>query len=105
MGLHVKKGDNVIVLGGKDRGKSGKILQVFPAGERVIVEELNLVKKHTRARKAQSPGGIKDQAAPIHVSNLMLICPNCSKPARMGKRMLEDKRKVRVCKRCSEIMD
>ncbi|MEW5766102.1 MAG: 50S ribosomal protein L24 [bacterium] len=103
--MSVKKGDNVIILGGKDRGKSGKILHVFLKRERVIVEGLNLVKKHSRVRSAQGPGGISDQAAPIHVSNVMLICPNCNKPARVGKRRLEDERKVRVCKRCSEIID
>lgn len=114
MGLHVKKGDNVILLCGKDRGKSGKILhilsQVIPKRRkklqerRVIVEGLNLVKRHTRAQ-GQRPGGIIDKTSPIYISNVMLVCPHCNKPARMGKKVLEDERKVRICKRCAEVVD
>ena len=100
-GLKIKKGDKVMVIAGKDRGKSGKILRVFPSRERVLVEGVNIVKRHTRPTQKNPQGGIIEREAPIHISNVMLICPRCNKPARVGKRVTEEG-KFRVCKRCGE---
>lgn len=103
--LHVKKGDLVMVIAGKDRGKSGRIIRVIPKEERVVVERINLVKKHLRASPTTGQGGIVEVEAPIHVSNVMPICPSCNRPTRVGKKILEDGTKVRVCKRCGESID
>lgn len=103
--LHVKKGDQVKINTGKDRGKEGEVIQVFPAEERVIVDGVNMVKKHQAPSNEMMQGGIIDQAAPVHVSNVTLICPNCDEPSRTGRRRLEDGTKVRVCKKCDEIVD
>lgn len=103
--LHVKKGDLVVVIAGKDRGKSGKIIKVIPKEEKVVVERINLVKKHVRPGPTTGQGGILEAEAPIHVSNVMPLCPNCNRPTRVGKKFLEDGTKVRVCKRCGESLD
>ena len=100
-GLKIKKGDKVMVIAGKDRGKSGKILRVFPSRERVLVEGVNIVKRHTRPTQKNPQGGIIEREAPIHISNVMLICPRCNKPARVGRKITEEG-KFRVCKRCGE---
>lgn len=103
--LHVKKNDMVMITTGKDRGKSGKVQRVISDKGRVIVESLNIVKRHTKARPGQSEGGILEKEAPIQASNVMLVCPACAKPARTGMRLLEDGSKVRFCKKCNEIVD
>jgi large subunit ribosomal protein L24 len=102
--LPVKKDDMVMIITGKDRGKTGKILKVFPKQNRVIVEGLNRVKRHTRPRRNQQ-GGILEMEAPLHVSNVMLLCPSCNRPTRTGKKILEGGRKVRICRKCLEIVD
>ena len=94
-----------MVITGRERGKSGKVLRVFPERQRAIVERLNMVKRHTRARGPASPHGIVEKEAPIHLSNLMIMCEKCNAPVRMGKRELEDGRRVRVCRRCGEQLD
>jgi large subunit ribosomal protein L24 len=103
VGLHVKKGDTVQVIAGKDRGAKGKVIQAMPRHERVLVEGVNRVKKHTRVttnqRGAQS-GGIVTQEAPIHVSNVQVVCPGCDKPSRVGHRQDEAGKNIRVCRRC-----
>jgi large subunit ribosomal protein L24 len=107
-GLFVKKGDTVLVRSGKDRGARGKVLVTLPKNNRVIVEGVNRIKKHTKVttttRGAQT-GGIVTQEAPIHVSNVQVVCPNCGKPARLGHRRETDEttgkiRSLRICKRC-----
>ena len=102
-GLNVKKGDTVQVISGKDRGAKGKVILTIPDRDRVIVEGVNRVKKHTRVtqgvRGAQE-GGIVTQEAPLHVSNVMVVCGHCEKPSRVGHRRDEDGRSVRVCRRC-----
>ena len=102
-GLFVKKGDTVLVISGKDRGLKGKVLVAYPKVERILVEGANRVKKHTKVtttgRGAQS-GGIVTQEAPVHVSNVMVVCPSCNKPTRVGHRRDEAGRSLRVCKRC-----
>ena len=101
--LHVKQGDTVYVLSGKDSKKRGKILKVFPADNRVLIEGVNMVKKHKKPQQTQ-PGGIINQEAPIHASNVLLVCDKCKKPTRVGKRVLESGEKVRFCKKCGEII-
>jgi large subunit ribosomal protein L24 len=103
--FHVKKGDLVVVIAGKDKGKSGKVLRVIPKEERVVVERINLVKKHLRPNPATGQGGIVEMEAPIHISNVMPICPSCNRPTRVGRKVLESGVKVRVCKRCGESLD
>ncbi|MCL2057855.1 MAG: 50S ribosomal protein L24 [Oscillospiraceae bacterium] len=102
--LHVKKGDNVYVLTGKNRGRRGKILKVFPSTSRVLVEGVNIIVKHKKPQRT-NPGGIIRQEAAIHSSNVMLICEKCRTPTKVGKRVLENGEKVRICKKCDEIMD
>ncbi|PLY01141.1 MAG: 50S ribosomal protein L24 [Desulfuromonas sp.] len=103
--LHVKKDDTVMILAGKDKGKSGKILRVLPDKKRVLVENLNVVKRHTRPTQANSEGGIIEKEASIDISNVQLICTSCNKPARTGQKVLDDGSKVRYCKKCNEIVD
>jgi large subunit ribosomal protein L24 len=102
-GLFVKKGDTVIVRSGKDRGARGKVLLTSPKDNRVLVEGVNRVKKHTKVSTTQrgaQTGGIVTQEAPVHVSNVQVVCPNCSKPTRVGYRKNDDGRSVRTCRKC-----
>jgi len=106
--LHVHKNDTVLVLSGNARGKKGKVLKVFPETERVIVENVKLVKRHTRPSQKNPQGGIVQKEAPIHVSNVIVICPKCGKPTRTGHSHVVDaasgkKGTVRVCKKCNEM--
>jgi len=103
--VRVRKNDLILVAAGKDRGKKGKIRFVFPGEARVIVEGANMVKKHTRAGGGVRQAGILEREAPIHVSNIRLICPKCNKPTRVGFKFLESGRKVRFCKLCREVID
>jgi large subunit ribosomal protein L24 len=105
--LKIKKGDKVLVLAGKDKGKEGNVSRALPQNDKVIVEGLNIVKKHVRPRGQTRQGGIIEKAMPLHVSNVMLICPECNKPTRVAHdhRQIGDKmRKVRVCKKCDKII-
>jgi large subunit ribosomal protein L24 len=101
---HVKKNDLVMVIAGKDKGKTGKVLNIVKKKDRLIVEKVNIIKKHVRPTQ-KAKGGIMEREAPIHVSNVMIYCEKCSKPVRVGRKVLEDDRKVRYCKRCNEIID
>ncbi|MCD6364021.1 MAG: 50S ribosomal protein L24 [Synergistetes bacterium] len=103
--MHVKKGDRVRVLSGKDKGKEGKVLKVFPREGKVLVEGVNIVKKHVRPTQKTPQGGIISQEAPIYVCKVMVVCPACGNPTRVGHGFLEDGRKVRVCKKCGEVID
>ena len=100
--LHVKKGDTVVVIAGKDKGKRGKVLRVVPDKNRVMVEGINMVKKHQKPNQQTMQGGIIEQEALIHASNVMLVCPSCSTPSRTGHTILEDGRSVRRCVNCGE---
>lgn len=100
--LHVKKGDMVATIAGKDKGKTGRVLRVFPQKGRVIVEGINFVKKHARPRPPEQQGGILQQEAPLHLSNVMIYCSRCSRVSRLGRRKLEDGAKIRFCRRCGE---
>ncbi len=104
MAAKIKREDFVYVIAGKDRGRKGKVLQVIPKKERVIVEGINIVKKHQKPTQT-TQGGIIEKPAPIHVSNVMLVCPKCGKPTRVGFAFLDDGTKVRKCKKCGEIID
>lgn len=103
--LHVKKDDMVKIIAGKEKGKTGKVLRVFPAKGRVVVESLNVVKRHTRPTQTNPEGGIIEKEAPFSISNVMLVCGSCSEPARTGVRTLDDGSKARYCKKCNEIVD
>ncbi len=105
MKMHVKKGDNVKILCGKDKGKTGEILRSIPQQQRVVVQGANMMKKHQRPTQANQEGGIVSIEAPIHVSNVMLICPNCKEATRVSKRTNEQGKKVRVCKKCGKDID
>lgn len=101
--MHVKKGDTVYIRTGKDRGVKGKVITAFPDLEKVLVEGVNRIKKHTRMSTTQrgaQAGGIVTQEAPVHVSNVTLVCSSCGKPSRTGRRTDEAGRRVRVCRRC-----
>jgi len=102
--LHVRSGDNVYVLTGKNRGRQGKVIKAFPDKNQVLVEGVNMVTKHKKPRGA-TPGGIIKQEAPIHASNVLLVCEKCKAPTKVGRRILENGEKVRVCKKCNEIID
>jgi large subunit ribosomal protein L24 len=99
-GLKIKKGDRVKVLTGKDRGKDGEVTRVLPAKGKVIVDGVNVVKKHQRTTKATMQGGIIDKDMPVPVANVALICPSCGKPTRVGFKFDNDGTKVRACKKC-----
>jgi large subunit ribosomal protein L24 len=101
MKMHVKKGDTVKIIAGKDKGKEGTIKQAFPTKQRVIVENANMVKKAMRPTQQNPQGGISSIEAPIHVSNVMLICPACKAATRVSFKV-EDGKKVRVCKKCNK---
>ena len=105
MRAHLRKNDTVMVITGRERGKTGKIIRVFPEKHRATVERLNIVKRHTKARGPQTPYGVVEKEAPIHLSNLMIMCDKCNAPVRMGKLRLEDGRSVRICRRCKEQVD
>ncbi|PIS29613.1 50S ribosomal protein L24 [Candidatus Saganbacteria bacterium CG08_land_8_20_14_0_20_45_16] len=101
--LKIKKGDTVIVLSGRDKNKKGKVLEVFLDSSEVIVERVNIVKRHLRPTRSFQ-GGIIEKPLPVKISKLMLVCPRCNTPARVKRQINEDKL-VRVCKRCNEIVD
>lgn len=103
--LHVKKGDLVEVMAGKEKGKQGKVLNVFLAKNRLTVENLNVVKRHTRPSRQNQEGGIVEKEAPLDASNVMIVCSSCNKPTRTGIRVLEDGNKSRFCKKCNENID
>lgn len=103
--LHVKKDDMVTVTAGKEKGKTGKVLEVQADKGRATVENLNVVKRHTRPTQGNPEGGIIEKEAGIAISNLMVVCAACSKPARTGIRVLDDGTKARFCKKCNELVD
>ena len=105
MSLYIKKDDKVMVIAGKEKGKIGKVLKVFPKEQRVIVEKINMVKRHARPSPTTGKGGIMEKEAPIHISNVMVMCDKCMRPVRIGRKILEDGRKIRYCKKCNEVID
>jgi large subunit ribosomal protein L24 len=102
---HVRRGDTVGVIAGRERGKRGKVLRVLMDKGRVLVEHVNMVKKHQRPTQKLRQGGIIEREGPLALSNVLLVCARCDKPARTGIKLLADGRKVRTCKRCGESID
>ncbi len=102
--MKIKVNDQVKITTGKSKGKSGKVIQVFPKVERVVVEGLNIMKKHLRRRATDKPGQIVELASPIHMSNAALLCPKCNATTRVGYKMDGEKKK-RVCKKCDQFLD
>ncbi len=103
--MKIRKNDTVLVIAGKDRGKKGKVRLASPKDERLLVDGVNFIKRHARATGQVRQAGIIEREAPIHVSNLMLVCNKCNRPTRIGFRFLEDGKKVRFCKSCREVID
>lgn len=99
--MKIKKGDQVLIISGKDRGKQGKILDVFPKERKLVIEGANLRKKHTKPRKQGEKGQVVETPAAVSLSNVKLMCSKCGKPTRVGYRILENK-KYRICKKCSQ---
>jgi large subunit ribosomal protein L24 len=104
-GVHVRRGDTVGVIAGKERGKRGKVLRVLPERGRVLVEKINMIKKHQRPTQKLRQGGIIEREGPLALSNVLVVCSRCDRPVRMGIQVLADGRKVRVCRRCREAID
>ena len=102
---HVRKGDTVVVVAGKERGKRGRVLRVIPEKNRVVVERINMIKKHQRPTQKLRQGGIIEREGAIHLSNVMLVDPTSDKPTRIGMRALADGKKVRVARKSGEIID
>ena len=103
--MKIRKNDTVLVIVGKDKGKKGKVRFAYPKEGRLLVEGINFIKKHSKARGAARQAGIIEREAPIHMSNVMLLCDKCNHPARVGFRFLADGRKVRICRSCGEVID
>jgi len=102
----IRRNDSVQVIAGKDRGKKGRVLRVIADKNRLVVEGINFVKRHTRPNPQRGvKGGILEKEAPLHASNVQLVCPECSAPTRIGHRVLEDGRKVRICRKCEGVVD
>ncbi len=106
--MKIKKGDQVKVVSGKESGKTGKVMRVETESRRIVIERLNMIKKHTKPNPKKNPqGGVIEREAPIDASNVMLVCPACGQPTRVGYRLLEDGGKVRICRRqdCGKDID
>ena len=101
----IKKNDTVLVIKGREKGKSGKVLRVMPEKGKAVVEKLNFIKRHAKPSQQMRQGGIIEKEAPLTLSNLMVLCPKCNKPVRTGKKRLEDRKTVRVCKKCGDTLD
>lgn len=101
----VRKGDTVVVIAGKDRGKSGKVLKVLPGGHTATVEKINLIKRHTKPSQQNRQGGILEREAPIQLSNVMLFCPSCQSPRRVGMKLAPDGTRTRTCRKCSQAIE
>ncbi|MCK4911796.1 MAG: 50S ribosomal protein L24 [Thermodesulfovibrionales bacterium] len=103
--MGIKKEDTVVVLTGKEQGKRGRVIAIFPKKGRLLVERVNMIKKHMKPNQQYKQGGIIEMEASLESSNVMLVCPKCDTPTRVGNQMLEDGRKIRACKKCKEVMD
>jgi large subunit ribosomal protein L24 len=102
----IRRNDNVVVITGKDRGKRGRVLKVDPAKNRLIVEGVNFIKRHTKPNpQRQVKGGVIEREASLHASNVQMVCPDCDKPTRLGRKVLGDGRKVRICRKCEGVVD
>ncbi|RJQ39878.1 MAG: 50S ribosomal protein L24 [Nitrospiraceae bacterium] len=105
MGFNIKKNDTVLVITGKEKGKKGRVLSVMPSKDELLIERVNIIKKHMKPNKKYTQGGIIEKESPLQRSNVMLVCPRCSKPARIASAVFGDGKKTRVCKKCKEAID
>jgi large subunit ribosomal protein L24 len=105
MGLGIKKNDTVLVMSGREKGKKGRVISVYPSKDKLLIEKINIIKRHMKPSKKYTQGGIIEKEAPLHISNVMLICPKCGKPTRIGNTVLSDGKKVRTCKKCREVIE
>lgn len=105
MGLGIKKNDTAIVLSGKEKGKKGRVIKVMPSDKKVILENINIIKKHMKPNRQYAQGGIISKENPMHISKIMLVCPKCSKPTRISNSLIETGKKLRTCKKCKEVID
>ena len=105
MAAKIKKNDTVLVISGRERGKRGKVARVIAEDNRAVIEGVNLVKRHSKPRGMGQPGGIIEKEAALHLSNMMLICTKCERPVRVGFTRLEDGSKVRMCRKCGEVIE
>lgn len=103
--MKIRKNDTVLVIAGRDKGKKGKVRYAYPKKERILVEGVNFIKRHTRARGQVKQAGIIEREATLSVANVMLLCSKCNHPSRIGSLFLEDGKKVRVCRSCGEVVD
>jgi large subunit ribosomal protein L24 len=103
--MKIRKEDNVLMVAGKDKGKKGKVRFVYPRDNRALVEGVNLIKTHSKAKAQVKQAGIIERESPVAIANMMLICTRCSKPVRVGFKTLDDGRKVRICRSCKEAID
>jgi large subunit ribosomal protein L24 len=103
--LLIKKDDTVMVVAGKEKGKSGKVIRIIRKKDAIVIDRLNFVKRHLKAGASHGKGGIMEKEAPIHISNIQLLCKKCNLPTRIGKKTLEDGRRMRVCRKCGEAID
>lgn len=103
--MKIRRDDNVLIIAGKDRGKRGRVHRVYPDENRVVVEGVNIIKRHTKPTGTIRQAGIVEREAPIHASNVMLICTKCDRPTRIGFRIIEGGSKVRICSSCHEVID
>ena len=104
MGMRIQKNDRVVVISGEDKGKEGKVLKTYPKKQRVIVEGVNFIKRHTKPSQTNQQGGIIEKEAPIHLSNLLVICEKCRRGVKVSTKRLENGRNARICKRCKEMI-
>ena len=105
MGLGIKKNDTVLVITGDEKGKKGRVVAVQTSNNKLLIEKLNMIKKHMKPNKHYTQGGIIEKEAPLHRSNVMLLCPKCEKPTRTAHNILENGKKIRNCKKCGEVID
>ncbi len=106
MAMSIRKNDQVVVRAGKDRGKQGRVLMVLAGKNRVVVEGVNVIKRHTRPNPQKNiKGGIVERESALSAANVQLVCPECSRPTRIGRRQLDDGRRVRVCRKCNGVVD
>lgn len=103
--FHVKKNDQVMVMAGKEKGKSGKLLRIIAKKEGALIEKVNFVKRHSRPSGQNRQGGIIEKEAPLPLSNIMIICAKCNVPVKVGRKILDDGKRIRYCKKCGEHID
>lgn len=105
MGLSIKKNDTVLVISGREKGKKGRVISVLPLKDKLLIEKINIIKRHMKPSKKYSQGGIIEKEATLHISKVMLLCPKCGKPTRIGNTVLSDGKKARICKKCREVIE